>query len=319
MAPNGAASKLVRGLIFHPPIDPLARDRLAQRVLNRREADDCLWLVNGDQLSGRLVAGPAAGESSLFGLATIHFLTSGATEPLALDLAHVLALSVASAENDRREADVGAGARLGFRDGTCLLVRQVTAANGLRRLDLGDGLSLATESTRFRDEVSFVQPCGSSTVYLSDREPVNYRHVPFLDLPWPFGRDRNVLGGRLRQGHVFPKGLGMHSTSRLVFDLSGGHREFAAELALDRQRADHGERHLPGLSRSSAQPLHHVGLATRLRKPDRSRRRPPQGHPSRRRQGLPHSARRGFRRLRRHPRPGQLAQRAADSLIGRMT
>ena len=120
----------VRGLIFHPPLDPLARDRLAQRVLNRREADDCLWLANGDQLSGRLVAGPAAGESDLFGLATIHFLTSGATEPLALDLANVLALSVAAPGNDRREAGVGEGARLGFRDGTSLLVRQVEAEDG---------------------------------------------------------------------------------------------------------------------------------------------------------------------------------------------
>ena len=226
--------RLVRGLIFHPPIDPLARDRLSQRVLNRRAADDCLWLANGDQLSGRLVPGPPVSEGDLFGLPSIHFLTPGATVPLALDLANVLALSVASPENDHGETGEGEGARLGFRDGTSLLVRQVKAEDGLRRLDLGDGLFLSTESTRFRDEVSFVQPCGRSTVYLSDREPLNYRHVPFLDLPWPFGRDRNVLGGRLRvQDHVFPKGLGMHSTSRLVFDLSGNYREFAAELALD--------------------------------------------------------------------------------------
>ena len=75
----------------------------------------------------------------------------------------------------------------------------------MRRLDLGDGLFLSTESTRFRDEVCFVQPCGLSTVYLSDREPLNYRHVPFLDLPWPFGRDRNVLGGRLRKVTSSPR------------------------------------------------------------------------------------------------------------------
>jgi hypothetical protein len=71
-------------------------------------------------------------------------------------------------------------------------------------------------------------------MYLSDLKPIGYLHVPFLDMTWPLGIDRNVLGGQLRSGgKVYFKGLGMHSTARVAYDLPHSVRAFQAELAVD--------------------------------------------------------------------------------------
>ena len=71
-------------------------------------------------------------------------------------------------------------------------------------------------------------------VYLSDLKAAGYRHIPYLQLSWPYRTDRSVLGARLRVGgRVFLKGLGMHSPSRLTYDLLQPYRRFDAQLAID--------------------------------------------------------------------------------------
>ena len=46
--------------------------------------------------------------------------------------------------------------------------------------------------------------------------------------------DRSVGGGRLRvAGHTFDKGIGLHSDSRLTFDLGGAYRRFESTVGLD--------------------------------------------------------------------------------------
>ena len=79
-----------------------------------------------------------------------------------------------------------------------------------------------------------IQPTGPRVQYVSDLDPIDQAEVPFLEKSWSYGRDCNVLGGRLLvAGRGYLKGLGMHSTSRLVYELPGGFRLFAAEIVLD--------------------------------------------------------------------------------------
>ena len=81
---------------------------------------------------------------------------------------------------------------------------------------------------------SLLQPLGGPVVYLSDLEPLDYLHLPFLSIPWSYGRDRNVLGGELQvAGTSYAKGLGMHSTARLAYTLDGAYERFDAQLAID--------------------------------------------------------------------------------------
>ena len=67
------------------------------------------------------------------------------------------------------------------------------------------------------------------------------KHIPFLDTSWSYQPDRSVSGGRLRHaGHVWTKGLGMHSSSRLAYETRGQYQELHAELAIDQCAADQG-------------------------------------------------------------------------------
>jgi hypothetical protein len=75
---------------------------------------------------------------------------------------------------------------------------------------------------------------GERFVYLSDIEPASYRHVPYLNLEWPYREDRNVLGATLKAGgEQYLKGLGMHSAARLTYRLDGKYQRFDAAAALD--------------------------------------------------------------------------------------
>jgi hypothetical protein len=83
------------------------------------------------------------------------------------------------------------------------------------------------------EDLVFLQVLGGRAVYLSDL-PATYKHVPYLDLPWPYHTDRNVLAGRLRaDGEVYLKGLGVHTASRLSYALDGKYRRLEAGLAID--------------------------------------------------------------------------------------
>ena len=69
---------------------------------------------------------------------------------------------------------------------------------------------------------------------MSDLEPAEYRHVPYLEVGWPLERDRNVLGGPLVVGGKrYLKGLGMHSAGRVSYRLDGKYKRFEAAVAID--------------------------------------------------------------------------------------
>ncbi len=78
-------------------------------------------------------------------------------------------------------------------------------------------------------------------VYLSDLKPTGYEHQPFLGISWPYLLDRSVSGkSLLLGGHVYDKGIGMHSQSRLSFDLNGQYRRFESWVGLDDVRGQGG-------------------------------------------------------------------------------
>ena len=90
------------------------------------------------------------------------------------------------------------------------------------------------DAPTFWDQVTLLQTSSPSFIYLSDLPAPAYKHIPFTAREWPLGVDRNVLGGRLRSGEaVFLRGLGMHSASRVAFDLKGDEQRLEAQLALD--------------------------------------------------------------------------------------
>jgi hypothetical protein len=120
---------------------------------------------------------------------------------------------------------------VGMRDGSLLDANQLTADKSRVGMTLADGTRLAGDSV---EDIVSLQSLGGRFVYLSDLEPADYRHVPYLDVPWPYKRDRNVLGEPLAVGgERYLKGLGMHSAARLTYKLERQYKRFDAEVAID--------------------------------------------------------------------------------------
>ena len=87
----------------------------------------------------------------------------------------------------------------------------------------------------------WLQSLGGQAVYLSDLKPVDYRHVPFLSLAWPYRLDRSVQNRWLRcDRQAYLKGLGVHSAARLSYLLTEPYRRFEADLGIDDETAGAG-------------------------------------------------------------------------------
>jgi len=216
----------VAGLVLRLPASRAQSDRLLDEVLQAKGNTDQLALDNGDRLEG-LFLGFESGKDAL-SADRIRFRRG--TVELDIEIHRVAWLAF----NPLLRQDARAGglqAWVGLRDGSRVLARRLRLAQD--RLELTPAL-LDQQWQGRADALSAIQMLGGRAVYLSDLEPAGYRHVPYLTVSWPFRRDRNVLGGLLRaRGQLYLKGLGMHSASRLSYELEGEFERFEAELALD--------------------------------------------------------------------------------------
>lgn len=84
------------------------------------------------------------------------------------------------------------------------------------------------------DRVVRVDMEGGRWEWLSAHRPISQQHTPMLTLPWDPGKNRNVVGRPLSvAGETFAHGIGVHSRSRLTFDLQGAYREFVTYFGID--------------------------------------------------------------------------------------
>jgi hypothetical protein len=227
----------IRAIVFHPPADPHARDQLFFRALAIDRHDERLLLENGDELAGHMpeVVRPAAGA---FQLTQITWVASDSNQTVDVPLDRLIAVLLAPGEEQSPPAG-GNETLVGLRDGSLIHVQAQRRSAQNLEFQLVAGQRIATEPSATPEgepwnAVVMLQPLRAQVTYLSDLQPLGYRHIPFLEMTWPFRADRSVSGGRLRHaGHVWTKGLGMHSSSRLAYETGGPYRELHAEVAID--------------------------------------------------------------------------------------
>ena len=83
-------------------------------------------------------------------------------------------------------------------------------------------------------EIAEVRIRNERIVYLSDLEPTAARFTPLLNVQWPWRRDRSVSNGELRlNGQNFPRGLGVHARTELVYAIGRRYATFAATIGID--------------------------------------------------------------------------------------
>lgn len=233
--------ELVRGILYQPSPVPLERDRQLQTILTAKGEMDQLWLANGDRLAGLMrVKEDAPSRDAV----QQELVIETAEQSLSVPTGRVVSL-VFNPALVRRVQHTGMHAVLGFRDGSRIVVDRVTPKQDRLKLTLSGGVSLESypdfDAESVWEQIVMIRPNSSRVTYLSDLDPISFKTVPYLEKTLAFRRDRNVRGGQLRAGGIlYEKGIGMHSTSRLAYRLSGDDRQFAAELAVDDLAKDRG-------------------------------------------------------------------------------
>ncbi|MEM6799343.1 MAG: NPCBM/NEW2 domain-containing protein [Planctomycetota bacterium] len=208
---------MVELVLLEAARDPFLFDRVVRKAGAYRGGKDRIWLTNGDAFSGEL--------------GTINSgrleLTSE-EQPLTFELGSVVAVKLTGGAE---RGDPPANVAIGMRDGGLLLASGAELSRGgTLRVSLTPELTL---TGRRPGAVVMTQPLTGRVTYLSDLEPLDYRHTPYFDLGWAYGRDRDLLGRPLRSGgQPFLKGLSMHSGSRLVYRTPDGMTRFDGSLAV---------------------------------------------------------------------------------------
>ncbi len=233
---------LLQAIVWQPPAGTADRDRLWGKLTTNSAGDDRLFLIGGESLVGTLTAAPQGGsplpEGAKSGPGAFLWQSRSQPEPLAIPTSKVRAVQFGNVPPGARPASPAIW--IGCKDGSLVQASSIAAAGEKLAIKLVGGGELATtlagrsdEGPTFWSEVNWLQSAGGDVAWLSDQKTIGYKHIPFLTIDWPFENDKNVTGGRLRAaGSLFPKGLGMHTTSRLAYDVAG-YRKFEAELALD--------------------------------------------------------------------------------------
>lgn len=201
----------VRWLLLNPEVAGLDVERLPDE--DAAESEDVVLLVGGDRLTGRV--------ESLTN-ETLRILVAGEPVDTPLESVAALRLSGEPAEPAKPTCLVG------LTDGSLLRADQITVADEAFTARLG-----GAEVTGEAATLTFVQPFAKGVSYLSDIEPADYRHTPYLDLPWPYARDAGLRGGPLvGGGRRAAKGVAMHTAARLVYRLDGTPQRFQADIAV---------------------------------------------------------------------------------------
>jgi len=217
--------ELIAGVVFRPPFAHSAGDQLLTHIGSSAGQTDRVLLDNGDELTGTI--------ASLVD-ATLDLETDAGRVDVALPKVAALIFNPTLVYKSRPS---GLRALVGYRDGSRVTAMSLSAIKNVAQVKLAGGVELKSTT----DAIVALQPLGGRAVYLSDLTPASYRHIPYLQLSWPYQADRSVLGGQLRAGEkLVPKGLGMHSPARITYDLGQSFRRFQAELAIDAEAGRRG-------------------------------------------------------------------------------
>lgn len=204
----------LRGIAFRP-LDPEGGS--AALVWRERGEADLVLLTNGDRLAGEFL-----------GLTESDLTLDAAGQETRVPRERVAAVafspdlvSPAAVEGTRQIVQAPAG---------WLTVRNlVRAADGSWRAEAAFGESVTWPA----GAVGRVLFAGPRVEFLSERRPKDFAFVPYLDRSWPLRTDRAVTGEPLSaSGTLYPKGLGMHSRSRVTYDLGGKYASFRAVAGL---------------------------------------------------------------------------------------
>jgi hypothetical protein len=200
--------------------DGVEEEQAWQReTLLAKRARDQVWLRGGDLLDGTLTA-----------IDRRHVEIEVNQKPLRVAFSKASAIATNS-DLQRRPRPKGPFAVVVLRDGSRLGVHQARVERGQFVAATLHGFEITVPLAQL---VSLTTRQGAA-VYLSDLKAKEYRFTPFLgEVRWPWTADTSLTGQSLQLADdTFDKGIAMHATSRLTFDLAGQYTTFDACVGID--------------------------------------------------------------------------------------
>ncbi len=194
-------------------------DRLLRRLATESRTRDVLLLRNGDLVEGVIT-----------GLDASAVRLDVNRKELTVERARV-AVDALNTELTTTLRPKTAYGRLVLNDGTRLSMGSAVCADGKTLT----GETLFRAAVRFPiDDLVALDMQGGPAVYLSELKPRKYEHTPYLGVAWPYVVDGSADRRGLRLGgSSFDRGIGMHTESRLTYELGGRYRRFEALVGLD--------------------------------------------------------------------------------------
>jgi hypothetical protein len=194
-------------VIWLAPPDGAEPDRLLRRLATESRTHDVVLLRNGDAVEGTVT-----------GLDERAIRLDVNRKELSVERGKVAAIALNSelAAPPRPTAAYG---RLVLRDGTRLSLASAACADGQSLT----GETLFRAAVRFPvEDVVALAVRGGPAVYLSELKAKKYEHTAYLGVAWPYVLDGSADRRDLRLGgDTFDRGVGLHTASRLTYDLGG--------------------------------------------------------------------------------------------------
>lgn len=219
----------VRAIVLQPlrwkPEKPLpAQQETAAERPSAETPRNTLILANGDRRTGSLAGWENGSLTWQTGEQTLRVPLGSV---IAVEFHQPVSLDAPAAPSPEQSA---LQIWLGFSDGSRVLATSIVRDKTNWQITLASGGKFNAEL----DSLVALQPLGGRAVYLSGLSAAGYKSIPWLTTTWDYQRDRNVTGGELRVGGSLAlKGLGMHSASRLTYDLDKKYDRFAASVGID--------------------------------------------------------------------------------------
>jgi hypothetical protein len=207
-----------------------------------------LWLRNGDRVEGNLLAVNAKEAR----------IKSSAGKEVRIEREKIAVLAM-NTELARLPRPRGAYGRLVLANG-CRL--GLASADTDKEFVLGKTLFGTAVKIPLGQLIALTIYQGRAA-YLSDLKPRRYEHTPYLGLRWPYTLDASVAGYDLRlAGSTYDKGIGLHSESRLTYDLTSNFQWFEAVVGLDEHSGREGGAVIEVLVDGKSQNLGEAGELT---------------------------------------------------------
>jgi hypothetical protein len=218
---------IVRAIWQAPPLLVDDQRQAIRELTAARRKHDHIFLCNGDQWEGILT-----------GLVDHRLTIAVSGKPVGIEWAKVAAVGLSTELQRALRVSVPYG-RIVLADGGRLTVVSARTAGNSLHAKTAFGLEL-----RFpMDQVVGLDWYSEQSVPISDLEVSEFQSVNFLGGPgWPLVRDGSVGDGDLAVGGgSYDKGLGVHSASRLSYELQGAFRRFEALVGLDDHNGRSGQ------------------------------------------------------------------------------